>query len=114
MELQKAAVFDEFDDEREVTEEQSVCSLLILLFLNLINHIVVIINAKRLKQMHPHTVKLCTHVLKVGSVDLFLDERYQDVQSPVELFPFDLHKQPTNLSSESPQSRLQKPKDANR
>lgn len=35
-ELQKAAIFDEFDDKSKVTEQQSVCSLLILLFLNLI------------------------------------------------------------------------------
>lgn len=57
-------------------------------------------------------MKLCTHVLKVGSVDLFLNERYQDVQSPVELFPFNFHKQPTNLSSESLQSSLQNSKHA--
>lgn len=110
VELQHAAVFAQFGDQSQITEQQPVCSLLLLLLLDLKD-------GHSYKKMLSFTLhfKLVAqdagnnfdiYVFVVVGVDRPLQQRQQVVQAPSELLLLHLHKQTTNLSTETPQAGL--------
>lgn len=103
-ELQQAAVFVQFTDEREQTEEQPVGSLFVLLLLDLQD--IITDELQRTRTLTQPRRWRRTHIFIVVGANLSLQQGQQGVQAAGELLLLDLHKQTTNLSAESLEADL--------
>lgn len=106
-ELQQAAVFAQFGDESQKTEQQPVRSFLILLLLDLKDRQSSdAFFSSGFKLVADDGANVSPHIFVVVGVCLSLQQRQQVVQATGELLLVHLHEQTTNLSPETPQVGL--------
>lgn len=105
-ELQQVAVFAQFGDESQITEQQPVCSLLVLLLLDLDDTQVNKNALHTYKPVAEDGAQVSIYVFVVVGVDLFLQQRQQVVKATGKPLLLHLHKQAADLSAETSQARL--------